>query len=560
MKMINMICAALLAFGFAACSDDKSDPEPAWGEGITVRSEVALAGTTPQTLNIKASATPALTTAAAWLHIGDVKAGSAGIYSVELRADVNTTPDARTADLSITAGKDKSTVKVTQMPGDAIEIRSVEPSTELNPLGGTIVVKYLSTAEPELTLPAWIKVNADGGRAYEEGTLTLSYSRNAWKPREAEIVLSLGKGIQASVNVSQEAAPVEYISGMTAKDLAAMMYAGINIGNTMECPGKEGDWSMPVNEEYVAALAAMGFNAVRIPCAWDSHATNGVIDPEWLERVDEVVGWVIGNGMFAMVNIHWDGGWIENNVKNGWDPELDKKHRGYWKQIAEQLNHYDQHLLLAAMNEPDGAGQVGTEAIMKYEKGMLEEVRATGGNNADRVLVMQVPITNIDEGCKGIFQMPDDVIPDRLMVEAHFYDPYQFNMMTKDESWGKMWWYWGEDNFVPGSDRNANHSAADIRTQMQKMKTHFVDKGYPAVIGEYCVCEDRSSQSGVDKAKHQASLYDWNLVVTREAKNAGCVPFFWETGGDINRRDGSVRRNYQLDGLFAGAAQGQYPF
>ncbi|MDE6269980.1 MAG: cellulase family glycosylhydrolase [Muribaculaceae bacterium] len=555
---MNLLCAALLAIGCAACGDDKNEPAPVWGDGITVKSEVALAGATPQTLNIKASTTPSVTTDAAWLHIGEVKAGAAGIYSVELSADANTTAEARTADVSITAGQDKATVKVTQMPGDAVQISAVEPSAELDPLGGTIVVKYLSTAEPTVSLPAWMKKVE--GRAFSEGTLTLSYSRNVSVPREGEIVLSLGNSVSASVTVSQQVAPVQEINGLTAMELASMMYAGINIGNTMECPGSEGAWSMPVNEQYVAALAEMGFNAVRIPCAWDSHATDGVIDPAWLARVDEVVGWVIGHDMFAILNIHWDGGWLENNLKNGWNADIDKKQHDYWTQIANQLNHYDEHLLLAAMNEPDGPGQVGTEAIMKYQKTMLDAVRSTGGYNATRVLVMQVPCTNIDEGCKGIYQMPEDVIADRLMVEAHFYDPYQFNMMQEDADWGKTWWYWGEENFVAGSDRNANHSAADIRTQMQKMKTHFVDKGYPAIIGEYCVCEDRSSQKGVDKEKHQASLRDWNQVVTREAKNAGCVPFFWETGGDINRRDGSVRRSYQLDGLFAGAAEGHYPF
>lgn len=95
---------------------------------------------------------------------------------------------------------------------------------------------------------------------------------------------------------------------------------------------------------------------------------------------------------------------------------------------------------------------------------------------------------------------------------------------------------------------------------MQKMKTAYVDKGIPAIIGEYCVCVDRSNVSGVDKAKHQASQKLWNRAVTREAKNAGCVPFFWEVGTDISRRDGSVIRSYQLDGVLEGAQEGVYPF
>ncbi len=94
-------------------------------------------------------------------------------------------------------------------------------------------------------------------------------------------------------NTTQEDGKVAKLSGKSAKELAASMRAGINIGNTMECPNGEGDWSMPVNKKYIAALDSMGFNAVRIPCAWDVHAKDGVIDEAWLDRVDEVVGWIV---------------------------------------------------------------------------------------------------------------------------------------------------------------------------------------------------------------------------------------------------------------------------
>ncbi|MDE6453038.1 MAG: cellulase family glycosylhydrolase [Muribaculaceae bacterium] len=562
MKFRHILFATMLAAGFAACSDDDNEPAPTWGEGITVKKEVALAAAAPQTLNIKAPAAPTLKSEAEWLHIGQPEAKSAGIYAVQLQADINPLGEPRTTEIEITAGQHKATVKLTQLAGDAVQILEITPGTTLDPQGGTVTIKYLATAEPSVTAPDWMAV--EKGRAMTEGVVTLTYSGNYKDaPREAEVVLSITKSISASVVLQQANTSLPQEMGSTAKELAAKMYAGINIGNTMECPGKEGDWSMPVNEAYVAALARMGFNAVRIPCAWDSHvsdAATNTIDPAWLDRVDEVVGYVIGNGMYAIVNIHWDGGWLENTCKDGWNADVDKKQRDYWKQIAEKLNHYDEHLLLAAMNEPNHTSHTSTDAIMKYQQAMLDVVRATGDNNATRVLVMQVPNTNIDLGTQGYYKMPVDVVEDRLMVEAHFYDSYQFNMMAQDEGWGKCHWYWGEENFVAGSDRNATHTPDDVRRQMQKMKTAYVDKGIPAIIGEYCVCEDRSSYAGIDKAKHQASMKLWNRVTTREAKNAGCVPFFWETGGDINRIDGSVRRSYQLDGVFEGAAEGMYPF
>ena len=557
MNFRHLLLALAVAAGFASCSDDKDEPAPAWGDGITVKSEMALAGKTPQTLNIKAPAAPTLTTDATWLHFGDVKSLPASIYAVEIHGDINPSGEARQAIVSITSGTHKAEVKVTQHAGDAVEILSVEPSTVLNPAGGTITIKYLATAEPSATMPDWMtRVH---GRA-----LTINYTANlSGAPREVEVTLSVTKTATATVTLTQAPKDLPQDMGSTAAQLASRMYAGINIGNTMECPGKEGDWSMPVNETYVAALAAMGFNAVRIPCAWDSHVSDAAInaiDPAWLDRVDEVVGWVIGNGMYAIVNIHWDGGWLENTCKDGYDASVDQKQRDYWTQIANKLNHYDEHLLLAAMNEPNHSDDNSTDAIMAYQQTMLDAVRATGGNNATRVLVMQVPNTNIDLGTAGYYHLPTDVVEDRMMVEAHYYDTYQFNMMEKDENWGKMHYYWGAENLVAGSDRNSPHTEADVRTQMQKMKTAYVDKGIPAIIGEYCVCVDRSNVDGVDKAKHQASQKLWNRVVTREAKNAGCVPFFWEVGTDISRRDGSVIRSYQLDGVLEGAQEGVYPF
>ena len=214
------------------------------------------------------------------------------------------------------------------------------------------------------------------------------------------------------------------------------------------------------------------------------------------------------------------------------------------------------------MNEPNHTDDNSTRAIMRYQQTMLDAVRATGGNNATRVLVMQAPNTNNDIAVQGVYGMPDDVVADRLMVETHFYSPYQFNMMEKDESWGKQHYYWGAGNHVEGSDRNSNHEWEEdyVRAQMQQMKEYFVDKGVPGIIGEYAVCTNRENTPGIDKDKWRASVTLWNRVVTRESKNAGLVPFFWETGNDISRSDGSIKNSLQLDGVFQGAEEGKYPF
>ncbi len=569
LKSLLFIAAVAVASLLNSCGEDDGPSLPSWGDssGMTVKEEVMLSNTAPQTLNIKASVKPTVTTDASWLHIGEVKNLTTGIYSVELSAEINATGETRMAEVSVIAGQEKATVKVTQVSGDVIEIRSIDPQGDLDPDGGTITIKYVATGVPATNLPEWIK--EVGTRGLDEGMLSFTYTpNNTGKEREGMIVFAVGKDAVANVTVRQAARTVEALNGKSAKEIAADMYAGINIGNTMECPGGEGDWSMPVNETYVSALAAMGFNAVRIPCAWNAHAKDGVIDEAWLDRVDEVVGWVIGNGMYALLNTHWDSGWIEGDpCTKGYDEAINAKFGSYWTQIATKLNHYDQHLLFSAMNEPPvdetskATKERSIDAIMKYEQTMLDAVRATGGNNLDRVLVMSAPNTNFELAAEGYFQMPKDVVADRLMVEAHFYGPYQFNMMEEDANWGKTFWYWGKDNHVAGSDRNSTWGEEDwVKDQFALMKKHFVDKGIPGITGEYCVCCNRENTPGIDKDKWRASTRLWAKVVTEESKNAGMVPFFWEVGGDINRSNGSVKNSLQLDGVFEGAALGKYPF
>lgn len=574
MKFKNFLFAlALPVMALISACGDEDTPDNPIGDEIKVKTEVLLAGDAPQTLNIAAHTLPVLSSEAEWLHIGEVSVAGSGIYSTVLSADPNATGDDRSTDLNVTAGATKAIVKVTQKAGDVVIIRSVSPEGVLDAEGGTLVIAYAATDTPVASLPDWI-TPADT-KSLDNGTMSFTFSANtSGNEREGEIVLSVGKTASASVRVSQDVRAVAELKGKTAAELAKMMYAGINIGNTMECPNGEGDWSMPVNEKYVEALAAMGFNAVRIPCAWDSHAKDGVIDADWLARVDEIVGWVIGNGMFALVNTHWDGGWIEGEPCKNYDAAIDAKFASYWNQIATQLNHYDQHLLFSALNEPPvddkstATKERSMDAIMKYEQTMLNTVRATGGNNADRVLVMSLPNTDFELGTTGYFHLPTDEIAGRLMVEGHFYGPYQFNMMEDDAGWGKTYWYWGKDNLVAGSPHNTNvGSYGDedwLHGEFERMKKAFIDKGIPGITGEYCVCCNREANKdkyvGIDVDKWRASVRLWNKTVTMESKNAGLVPFFWETGQDINRRDGSVLNSLQLDGVFEGASLGKYPF
>ena len=221
----------------------------------------------------------------------------------------------------------------------------------------------------------------------QDFTFSFSVGRNSSASRRtASIVITPDSKdlTPLTVAISQEAGQQQALLGMNARQIAADMFAGINIGNTMEVPGGETGWGNPkVNETYIKGLKDAGFNAVRVPCAWDSHIidpANHTIDPVWLDRVDEVVGWITGNDMYAIVNIHWDGGWLEENVNEESKDKVLPKQKALWSQIAERLGAYNERLLFAGTNEPyqskqDQLKEKEMAVLLEYEQAFVDAVR-----------------------------------------------------------------------------------------------------------------------------------------------------------------------------------------
>jgi hypothetical protein len=163
---------------------------------------------------------------------------------------------------------------------------------------------------------------------------------------------------------------------------------GWNLGNTMEST-----WGVPYPSAapfYTAANA--GFNAVRIPCAWDfnSNQTNHQINLTYMAQVKQVVDWAIAAGMYVVINDHWDGGWLDSNLTTNVDPTVNAKMNAYWTQIATTFVAYDNHLLFAAANEPPSHSPAEVNTLMVYYQTFVNAVRGVGGNNTNRWLVLQV--------------------------------------------------------------------------------------------------------------------------------------------------------------------------
>jgi aryl-phospho-beta-D-glucosidase BglC (GH1 family) len=428
--------------------------------------------------------------------------------------------------------------------------------------GADIEIKLTTNGDVTATCNvSWITQSA-ALRSMSERTVNFKVSSNYGDPREGTITFSLGS-LTETVTIKQLAGEISNI-GMNsdAMTLAKKMYAGWNIGNTLEAIGGETAWGNPkISENYVKKIKELGFNAIRIPCSWDQYIENTTtykIKDSWLDRVNEVVGYCVNNDMYVIVNIHWDGGWLENNCTPDKQVANNKKQQALWTQIANKLNHYDEHLLFAGTNEPNADDATKMAVLKTYLQTFVDAVRATGGNNAVRNLIVQGTNTNIGLTTTLFGNMPNDVVENRLMLEVHNYDPWTFCGMDKDESWGKMAYYWGAYE-IPGSDRNSTYFEEDeMKATFNQMTTNFVNKGIPVILGECGAITFHTGIPNLEAHILSRKLYDKTMI--REAKNHGLVPFYWETGGVIDRNTGAIKESYDYDGIMEGAAEGKYPF
>lgn len=370
---------------------------------------------------------------------------------------------------------------------------------------------------------------------------------------------SSAAGLYPSYN-TKPLAPDATGVGSTAVQIASKIKLGLNIGNTLEATGGKTEtyWGNPkITKEFVTFAKQSGFNAIRLPTSWDQYAnqTTAEIDAAWLARVKEVVQYCVDNDLYVILNIHWDGGWLENNVTTAKQAQNNAKQKAFWEQIATQLRDVDEHLLFASANEPAVETAEQMAVLLSYHQTFVDAVRATGGKNANRVLIVQGPSTDIEKTNKLWTQMPVDTAKDKLMAEIHFYTPWNFTGMTKDESWGNQFYYWGKD-FHSKTDTAHNPTWGEEDTVDQNfklMKTQFIDKGIPVVVGEFGAM-NRKNLTGDDLKLHQDSRAHFYNYVTKQAIANGLLPFVWDIGEVLDRTNNKVLEPYILDALVQGAA------
>ena len=385
---------------------------------------------------------------------------------------------------------------------------------------------------------------------------------NASEKVTANVKKASSKSSKKSTEKKQEtnktpASTVKNSAASSALKVAKDMGQGWNLGNTMEATGDwisggsaknyEKAWGQPITtKKIITEVKNAGFDSVRIPVAWSNMmSTDGkyTINKDYFDRVDEIVGYVLDNDMYCIINIHWDGGWWEDfgssdakKSEAAWD-----KYKAMWTQIAKHYKNYSDKLIFESANEELGSKTKGASSmadsynrVNEINQTFVDIVRKSGGKNDKRYLLIAGYDTDIDKTCNAKFKMPEDTVDGRLLVSVHYYTPSTYCIADNpSNSWGY------KDSWGTEADK------AEMKKYFEKMKK-FTDDGYGVIIGEYGVCKTKNGSS----YEMKKGTADFFAYVDKLASDYGYCAMLWDCSDWFNRHtckytDDSVAEIYK---------------
>lgn len=348
------------------------------------------------------------------------------------------------------------------------------------------------------------------------------------------------KGIKERTDEMRDITPMELVSEMTT---------GWNLGNTFDAFGTSGvaaetSWGNPTTtKEMIDAVCEAGFDSIRIPVTWADHmgpAPDYTVDEAWMARVEEVINYALDDGMYVILNSHHEEEWrIPDDAHID---AVDAQVGVLWTQIAEHFKDYGDHLIFEGLNEPrvkggqnewSGGTTETRKCLDRLNQTFVDSVRATGGNNDKRLLLITSYASSHVVPTIGCLQIPED---DHIAVSIHAYTPYYFTYSGTDGSFYDTW---------DGSHRG------DIDGVMRDLKRVFIDKGIPVLLTEY---------GAEDKNGNTADVCTWVTYYLTKAKELNMPCFWWDNGlfedgnehfAIFNRRDLSWYRQDVVDAIMS---------
>lgn len=354
------------------------------------------------------------------------------------------------------------------------------------------------------------------------------------------VLASCGNSDSSSASSeAEESKPVTF-RDMTAQEYVKEMGMGENLGNTFEAywssNGNKTSGASTIGEntplnyetcwgaiettkEVIDGMKDAGFSTVRVPVYWGNMMEDDgtyTINAEYMARVKQVVDWVIEDELYCVVNIHHYDGFILDNKPQ--EEALDI-FNNLWTQIAEEFKDYNEYLIFEGYNEAVGSVPEGTriaknqlyDYINAINQTFVDAVRATGSNNAKRLLIASGYWTNIDNTTDEKFKMPTDTVENKLMVSVHYID----NAM-----------YW--TNKIGGQEWKDY-----AKSQCELLKAAFTDKGIPVFVGECTSIYDGERFLPDAEVKTSSEALDYILSM---AKDYGFITVLWDVNDNFYSR------------------------
>lgn len=323
---------------------------------------------------------------------------------------------------------------------------------------------------------------------------------------------AVGGDTSVTITEASTADPID--TEMTPLEFTAGIKVGWNLGNTLDATGtgldSEMSWGNPkTTEDMILKLKAAGFNAVRIPTTWEKHMDESyTIDAAWMARVQEIVDYAYDNDMYAILNMHHEEWHYPDNAnKDAASARLE----ACWTQIAEHFRDYDERLIFEGMNEPrwkntsfewNGGNDEGRAVVNHLNNVFVDAVRATGGNNEHRFLMVCPYAANCGESALAALELPDD---DRLIVSVHAYIPYGFALAEN----GTTKWVADRGNCTTEIDQ-----LAEVLDRL------FISKGTAVIIGE----------TGAQNRENEEFRCNWAEYYFGKFAEMGIPCFWWDNG------------------------------
>ena len=441
--------------------------------------------------------------------------------------------------------------------------------TKLKTLKCTVTVKKAAVTESPAPAEPTVDPETPLNDILEEKDITLRVKSNDTSNIGEEREVTIVGGTSESMKVKDNGTMRKELSSQYLADNE--MGLGANLGNTMEAVPVMEDrlkateatefetaWSQPITTQaYIDCLHSYGINTLRIPVAWSNmDADDGTytINEKYLGRVEEIVNYALNDGMYVIVNDHWDNLWWGQFSACKFDEagnkvadearraEAWKRYEAYWKQIANRFKDYSDHLIFESANEElgprmnagiysNGYASTNVEGDVKISGNLKKDelykltneinqkfvdiIRATGGNNEFRHLLIAGFDTNIEDTADERFIMPKDSANtdvNKLFLSVHYYTPWDF---CGDGSSG---------SYTVGDQEATKKSFANLQK--------FVDAGYAIIVGECGIVEPTSVQSSVSQ---------WLYDTFKESAKYHAVPVLWEKGNYFDRANAKIK-------------------